>query len=217
MNTEMLIKQSLPTLLSGLKVTIEIAVIALIIAMIIGLFIGLMNISHNKILKMIARIYIDIIRGTPLIVQAFYIYFALPAVLNFKIDPLVAGIIAISLNAGAYIAEIFRGGIMSIDNGQTEAARSLGLSYAQTMRKVILPQAVRRMIPALINQFIISLKDTSILSVIGLQELTQSGEIIIASTYRSFQIWTIVGLMYLILIMIISNLSRVLEKRLKVC
>ncbi|AGK98998.1 amino acid ABC transporter permease [Clostridium pasteurianum] len=214
---EILIKQSLPTLLSGLKVTLEIAVVALIIATVIGLFIGLMNISHNKILKIIAAIYIDIIRGTPLIVQAFFIYFALPGALNFKIDPLTAGIVAISLNAGAYIAEIFRGGIMSIDKGQTEAARSLGLSYAQTMRKVILPQAIRRMIPALINQFIISLKDTSILSVIGLQELTQSGEIIIASTYRAFAIWTMVGLMYFIIITIISNLSRKLERRLKVC
>lgn len=212
-----LIKQSLPTLLSGLKVTLEIAVAALIIATIIGLIVGLVNISNNKILKVIATIYIDIIRGTPLIVQAFFIYFALPSVLNFKINPLPAGIIAISLNAGAYMAEIFRGGIMSIDKGQTEAARSLGLSYAQAMRKVILPQAVRRMIPALINQFIISLKDTSILSVIGLQELTQSGEIIIASTFRSFQIWTIVGLMYLVIVMIISNLSRRLERRLKVC
>ena len=212
----MLIKQSLPMLLTGLKMTLEITVVALIIATIIGLFIGLMNISKKKVLKIIATIYIDIIRGTPLIVQAFFIYFGLPAVLNFKINALVAGIIAISFNAGAYMAEIFRAGITSIDRGQMEAARSLGLPYSKAMVKVILPQAIIRMIPAIINQFIISLKDTSILSVIGIQELTQSGEIIIASSYRAFEIWSVVGIMYLILIMILSTLSRRLEAKLKI-
>lgn len=216
MNTELLIKQSMPALLSGLKVTIEITIIALIIATIIGLIVGLMNISSNKILKVIATIYIDIVRGTPLIVQAFFIYFGLPAALDFKINALAAGIIAISFNAGAYIAEIFRAGILSIDNGQMEAARSLGLPYSTAMRKIILPQAIRRMIPALINQFIISLKDTSILSVIGIQELTQSGEIVIASTFRSFQIWSVVGIMYFIIIMILSVFSRRLERRLSI-
>lgn len=216
MNTELLIKQSLPTLFDGLRVTIEITVISLIIAIIIGLIIGLMNISRNKVLKIIAIIYIDIVRGTPLIVQAFFIYFGLPAVLDFKINALTAGIIAISFNAGAYMAEIFRAGILSIDKGQMEAARSLGLPYGKSMTKIILPQAVRRMVPALINQFIISLKDTSILSVIGIQELTQSGEIIIASTFKSFQIWSVVGVMYFILIMILTVLSRNIERRLKV-
>lgn len=216
MNTELLIKQSLPTLFDGLRVTIEITVISLIIAIIIGLIIGLMNISRNKALKIIAIIYIDIVRGTPLIVQAFFIYFGLPAVLDFKINALTAGIIAISFNAGAYMAEIFRAGILSIDKGQMEAARSLGLPYGKSMTKIILPQAVRRMVPALINQFIISLKDTSILSVIGIQELTQSGEIIIASTFKSFQIWSVVGIMYFILIMILTVLSRNIERRLKV-
>lgn len=216
MNTELLIKQSLPTLFDGLRVTLEITVISLIIAIIIGLIIGLMNISRNKALKIIAIIYIDIVRGTPLIVQAFFIYFGLPAVLDFKINALTAGIIAISFNAGAYMAEIFRAGILSIDKGQMEAARSLGLPYGKSMTKIILPQAVRRMVPALINQFIISLKDTSILSVIGIQELTQSGEIIIASTFKSFQIWSVVGIMYFILIMILTVLSRNIERRLKV-
>ncbi|UZW14911.1 amino acid ABC transporter permease [Clostridium pasteurianum] len=216
MNTELLIKQSLPTLFDGLRVTLEITVISLIIAIIIGLIIGLMNISSNKALKIIAIIYIDIVRGTPLIVQAFFIYFGLPAVLDFKINALTAGIIAISFNAGAYMAEIFRAGILSIDKGQMEAARSLGLPYGKSMTKIILPQAVRRMVPALINQFIISLKDTSILSVIGIQELTQSGEIIIASTFKSFQIWSVVGVMYFILIMILTVLSRNIERRLKV-
>lgn len=215
MDSSLIIK-SLPALLDGLRMTMQITVIALIIATIIGLVVGLINISHIKSLRAIATIYIDIIRGTPLIVQAFFIYFGLPSVLDIKIDAVTAGIIAISLNAGAYMAEIFRAGIISIDKGQMEAARSLGLPYSKAMTKVILPQAIRRMIPAIINQFIISLKDTSILSVIGIKELTQSGEIIIASTYKAFTIWGVVGVMYIIVIMILSVISRMLERKLKI-
>lgn len=211
-----LINKSLPILLDGLKMTLLITVVALVIATIIGMVVGLINISHNKILRGIATVYIDIIRGTPLIVQAFFIYFGLPSALDFKIGAVTAGIIAISLNAGAYMAEIFRAGIISIDKGQMEAARSLGLPYSKAMIKVVLPQAIRRMIPAIINQFIISLKDTSILSVIGIQELTQSGEIIIASTYKAFPIWTMVAIAYIIVIMTLSTLSRMLERKLKI-
>lgn len=211
-----LISKSLPVLLDGLKMTMQITIVALIIATIIGLVVGLMSISHSKIFKGIATIYIDIIRGTPLIVQAFFIYFGIPAALDIKIAATTAGIIAISFNAGAYMAEIFRAGIISIDKGQMEAARSLGLPYSKAMIKVVLPQAVRRMIPAIINQFIISLKDTSILSVIGIQELTQSGEIIIASTFKSFQIWGMVAVVYIIVITTLSTLSRVLERKLKI-
>jgi glutamine transport system permease protein len=211
-----LLQQSFPSLLSGLETTLIITVIALLIATVIGLFVGLINISPNKILKLIATIYIDIIRGTPLIVQAFFIYFGLPAAFHFKIAAMAAGIIAISLNAGAYMAEIFRAGIISIDPGQMEAARSLGLPYSKAMLKIVLPQAIRRMIPAILNQFIISLKDTSILSVIGITELVQSGEIIIASTFRAFDIWLIIGIMYLIIITLLSTLSRKLERTLKI-
>lgn len=211
-----LIKDSIPTLLTGFGMTLEITVISLIIATIVGLVTGLINISSNKMLRAIAIIYIDIIRGTPLIVQAFFIYFGLPAALDIKISATTAGITAISLNAGAYLAEIFRAGILSIDHGQTEAGRCLGLSQWKTMRKIILPQAIKRMIPAIINQYIISIKDTSILSVIGIQELTQSGQIIIASTFRAFDIWIAVGLMYFVLITTLSYTSRGIERRLKV-
>jgi polar amino acid transport system permease protein/polar amino acid transport system substrate-binding protein len=207
-----LFKESFPSLLEGLAMTIKITVIALIIAIIIGLVVGLVNVSKNKGLKAIARIYIDIVRGTPLIVQAFFIYFGLPSVLNFKINAVIAGIIAISINAGAYMSEIFRAGILAVDNGQMEAARSLGLSHGTAMRKVVLPQAFRNMIPALVNQFIISLKDTSILSVIGITELTQSGEIIIASNYKAFQIWIMVAIFYLIIIEILSIVSKRVER-----
>ncbi len=208
--------KSLPSFGMGVLITLQITIVALIIATIIGLVVGLINIGKNKILKFIAKFYIDLIRGTPLIVQAFFLYFGMTGALNFRILPETAGIIVISLNAGAYMSEIFRGGIQSIDIGQMEAARSLGLSYAKAMIKVILPQAFKNMIPSILNQFIISLKDTSILTVIGVRELTQSGQIIIASTYRSFEIWTMIGVLYFILIFTLSTIFRKIEVKLSV-
>lgn len=216
MDLILLLKDSLPSLFSGLAVTLKITAISICLATTLGLLFGLMSISTSKILRLIATVYIDIIRGTPLIVQAFFIYFGLPSVFAFKMAAITAGIITIGANAGAYMSEIFRGGILAVDKGQFEASRSLGLSYRQAMQKVILPQAVRNMIPAIINQFIISLKDTSLLTVIGIRELTQSGEIIVASTYKAFQIWTIVGAFYLIIITIISYTSRYIERKLRI-
>lgn len=203
---------SFPSLWSGLLMTLKMTVVALAAASVIGLIAGLMNISKFKSLKVLAIIYIDLIRGTPLIVQAFFIYFGLPSVLDLRITAITAGLIALSLNAGAYMAEIFRAGIISVDKGQMEAARSLGLPYHKAMIKVILPQAIQRMIPAILNQFIISLKDTSILSAIGIRELTQSGEIVIATNYKAFEIWGIVGLMYLVVITLLSYTSRRIER-----
>jgi polar amino acid transport system permease protein/polar amino acid transport system substrate-binding protein len=203
---------SFPSLWSGTLMTLKITAVALVAASVIGLIVGLMNISQIKTLKVLAIIYIDLIRGTPLIVQAFFIYFGLPSVLDIRITALAAGLIALSLNAGAYMAEIFRAGIISVDKGQMEAARSLGLPYGKTMIKVILPQAIQRMIPAILNQVVISLKDTSILSAIGIRELTQSGEIIIASNYKAFEIWGMVGMMYLIIITLLSYASRRIER-----
>lgn len=211
-----LFMKSLPAFAKGIFVTLQITSVALILATAIGLFIGLINIGNNKVLKSFAKVYIDLVRGTPLIVQAFFLYFGMTGALNFKISAETAGIIVISLNAGAYMAEIFRGGIQSIDPGQMEAARSLGLPYATAMRKVVLPQAFKNMIPSILNQFIISLKDTSILTVIGVRELTQSGQIIIASTYRSFEIWTMVGVMYFLLIFTLSTIFRKIEVKLHV-
>ena len=211
-----LFKQSVPALLSGLSVTLEVTAIALVLATILGLAFGMLSISTNKVLKLVATIYVDIIRGTPLIVQAFFIYFGLPAALNIKIPAFTAGVICISLNAGAYLVEIFRAGIMAVDKGQMEAARSLGLPYGKTMKLVILPQAIRKMVPAFINQFIISLKDTSLLSVIGIRELTQSGEIIIASNYRSFETWSFVAIFYFIIIMALTYAAKAMERRLQI-
>lgn len=200
-------------LLKGVLITFKIIIISLPIAFLIGLITGLMNVSSSKILRIIATFYVDIIRGTPLLVQVFFIYFGLPAFLDIRIPAEVAGIIAISLNAGAYISEVFRAGINSINKGQIEASRSLGLSKWLTMRLIILPQAIRRMVPTYVNQFVISIKDTSLLSVIGINELTQSGEIIISANYRAFEIWGVVGIFYFIIIYALSQLSRVLERR----
>ncbi|WP_031264059.1 amino acid ABC transporter permease [Sporolactobacillus laevolacticus] len=207
-----LFEASLPALLAGLVLTLKIISVGIIVAVIIGLVLGIINVGHNKILKLIAKLYIDLVRGTPLLVQVFFIYFGLPSVLNFKLDAMLAGIIAIGINASAYISEIIRAGIKSIDSGQMEAARSLGLPYGVSMRKVILPQAFKRMIPPLVNQFIISLKDTSILSSIGVIELTSSGQIIIASSFKAFQVWIMVGILYFMVIEILTLLSSRLER-----
>ncbi|ATF16350.1 amino acid ABC transporter permease [Brevibacillus sp. HB1.2] len=207
------IVDALPVLAQGSVVTLKITVISLFFALLIGLLFGLMSTSRSKVLRGIATAYVDFLRGTPLLVQIFFIYFGLPPVLDIKIPETTAGILALSLNAGAYLAEIFRGGILSIDKGQMEAARSLGLTHGKAMRLVILPQAVRRMIPAFVNQFIVTLKDTSLLTVIGIRELMNSGEIIISGNFRSFEIWAVVAVFYFLMIYILSLLSRSLERR----
>ena len=173
-----------------------------------------MRTSQNTLLVILAKIYVDIMRGLPLIVLAFFIYFGIPQLTGLKFSASVAGILTLSLNATAYVAEIIRGGIQAVDVGQVEAGRSLGLTNGVTMRKIVLPQAAKISLPSLINQFVITLKDTSILSVIGLVELTQTGKIIIARTYQSGNMWVIVGLMYIILIKVLTILSDRIEEEL---
>jgi polar amino acid transport system permease protein/polar amino acid transport system substrate-binding protein len=208
-----LIVQYWPRLIAGLGLTVQITIISLILAGILGMVFGLLSVSKRKSLRAIALVYVDIVRGTPLLVQAFFIYFGIPAALGIQSDPVVSGVITLSLNAGGYLAEIVRGGIESISRGQMEAARSLGLPYGMAMRSVILPQAIRTMTPALINQCIITLKDTSLLSVIGVTELTQTGRLIIANNYQSFEVWAIVAMMYFIIIMILSKISKRIERK----
>jgi glutamine transport system permease protein len=210
-----LLAQTFPRLLQGLAVTLESTLLSLVLAAVVGLLFGLLSVSRSKVSRAIARVYVDIIRGTPIIVQAFFIYFGVTSALNMRMEPMTAGVITLTLNAGAYLAEIFRGGIQSVDKGQMEAARSLGLPHGMAMRKVILPQAIRTMIPAIVNQCIITLKDSSILSVIGMAELTQVGKLIIANNLESFRMWLIVGIMYFIIIMILSWVSKHIEKRLQ--
>lgn len=212
MNFE-LIEHALPMLLVGAGVTIEITAVSVAIGFLIGLFVGIARICQVKILRIIATIYADCIRGTPLLVQIFLIYFALPIVTGQRVEPFVAAVAACGINSGAYVSEIFRAGIQAIDVGQMEAGRSLGLSWWQTMYYVILPQAVRNILPPLGNEFIVMLKDSSLVSVIGFEELTRRGQLIIAQTYGSFEIWTTVAILYLIMTLAISRVVAWLEKK----
>ncbi|MGN0732403.1 MAG: amino acid ABC transporter permease [Treponema sp.] len=208
-------------LLKSLGYTMLLTLLALFFAMIIGLIFALFNVSHNKILNVVGTIYIDAIRGVPLIVLAYFIYFGVPQAIKmmgaagFKLPALQAGTIALSMNCGAYMAEIFRAGIQSIDKGQMEAARSLGLTYGMSMRSVVLPQAFKVMIPSIINQFIITLKDTSILAVIGYPELTNMGKTISGNTFKSLETWAIVGVMYMIVIITLSKAAKAIERKMK--
>ncbi|WP_028393869.1 amino acid ABC transporter permease [Bacillus cihuensis] len=207
------IRNALPYLMDGLVVTLYIFVIALILGFIIGLIVALLRLAPIKPLNWIAKTYINAIRGTPFIVQLFFIYFGLNTIPWISMDKTTAGIVTVAINAGAYFAEIIRAGIQSIDSGQTEAARSLGLTGSQTMRYVVLPQAFRRMLPTFTNQSIISLKDTSLLSIIGIADLTQRGQIQQAATYESFKIWLTVGIIYFIIIYALTLLANFLERR----
>ena len=208
--------ESVPVLLQGVKLTIWITIFGLIIGFILGAIAGLAKTSRRKLPQRIAGMYIESIRGTPLMVQVMFLYFGLPLMMGMRVPPLAAGIVAIGLNSGAYIAEIVRGAIQSIDKGQTEAGRSIGLTRFQSMLFVIWPQAFKRMIPPLGNQFIISLKDTSLLVVIGVGELTRQGQEIIAYNFRAFEVWLTVAIMYLILTMTIAKLLNYFEKRMRI-
>jgi glutamine transport system permease protein len=202
---------SFPILLTGVKLTILITIIGLFFGFILGATAGLLKLSRNVFLRKLASGYVESIRGTPLMVQVMFLYFGLPMAIGMRIAPLTAGIITIALNSGAYIAEIVRGAVQSINPGQMEAARSIGLTRFQAMRYVVWPQALKRMIPPLGNQFIISLKDTSLLVVIGVGELTRTGQEIISVNFRAFEVWLTVAIMYLVLTMTISKILNVVE------
>ena len=208
-----LLKESLPLLGQGLVLTLQLSALSLAIAMVLGIGASLLGMSRHAPLRAINAVYVSIIRGTPLLVQGFFIYFGLTGVLGVRISAFAAGTIALSLNAGGYLSEIFRGGIQAVDPGQREAARSLGLSARQTTWRIIIPQAIRICIPSVVNQWCITIKDTSIISVIGLAELTKMGQQIIARTYQSFQVWIIVGVMYFAVIWLLTLAARYVERK----
>ena len=211
-----LIVNSFPLLLIGAGVTIQITVLSTAIGFVIGLIVGVARISNLRVLRMLAEVYVEFFRGTPLLVQIFLFYFALPVITGQRIDPFIAAISACGINSGAYVAEIFRAGIQSIDEGQMEAGRSLGMTWLQTMRYIIVPQAFKRVIPPLGNEFIAMLKDSSLVSVIGFEELTRRGQLIIAKTYGSFEIWMSVAVIYLVMTLTISRFVAYLERRYRV-
>jgi glutamine transport system permease protein len=211
-----LVVNALPLLLEGAFVTLKITALSVMFGIIIGLFAGIARISSFWPVRALAAVYVDFIRGTPLLVQIYLMYFALPVVTGMRIDPFFAAITACSVNSGAYVAEIFRAGIQAVDEGQMEAGRSLGMTWTQTMRYIIIPQAFKQVIPPLGNEFIALLKDSSLVSVIGFEELTRRGQLVIARTYGSLEIWVSVAILYLIMTLTISRFVAYLERRFKI-
>ncbi|TFB70078.1 transporter substrate-binding domain-containing protein [Cryobacterium sp. Hz9] len=208
-----LLSDSLPALMKGLGLTLLATGLSILVALVLGVLFGFFKVSESRVLRGLASIYVSIFRGTPLLVQAFFFYFGLPQLTGQPIDVLTAGVLTLSLNAGAYMTEIVRGGIQSVDPGQTEAGRSLGLGYVTTMRRVVLPQAVKIMTPSFINQFVMTLKDTSLLAVIGFAELTYQGQQIYAANFRTGETLLIVAALYFIVINLLTMLSNKLDKR----
>lgn len=213
-----LLKNNYGQLLSGLGITIGLALLSFAIAIVIGIIFGMFAVSPVKALRITSSVFVDVVRGIPLMIVAAFIFWGIPNLIESitgqqsPINDFVAGTIALSLNSGAYIAEIVRGGIQAVPAGQMEASRSLGISYGTTMRKIILPQAGKIMLPNFINQFVITLKDTTIISAIGLVELFQAGKIIIARNYQSFRMYAILAIIYLVVITLLTRLARKLEK-----
>lgn len=207
-----------PSLLKGLGVTIQVTVLSLLIAFVIGMISCMMGISSFRPVTWISKFYVWVVRGTPFIVQLFIIYFGIPQLIQsmgveFRLTSFQAAVITLSINAGAYMSEIFRGGIQAVPKGQMEAARSLGLSKGRAMIKVILPQALRICIPSLGNQFIITLKDTSLAATIALAEIVYMGKLYVGRTMQSFATYMIIGVMYLIIITILTQILSLIERR----
>ncbi|MBE7039887.1 MAG: amino acid ABC transporter permease [Ruminococcaceae bacterium] len=210
-----------PLLLAAMGQTLLLALCGLFFGCILGIIFGLASVVDNKFSNIISKIYVNLIRGVPMIVLAFFVFYGIPYGVKsifggkFILTSLQAGTICLALNCGAYMSEIIRAGIQSIDPGQMEAARSLGLSYWRSMFRVVLPQAIKNMIPSIVNQFIITLKDTSILSVIGFPELVNKAQNVIAITFKSFEMWAIVAVMYLVVILALQQVANALERRLR--
>lgn len=207
--------ETLPMLMRGVKFTILITLGGLSLGFFLGALVGLMKLAKHAFPRTMAIIYIEAIRGTPMLVQAMFLYYGVPMALGVRIPPLTAGVIIIAFNSGAYIAEIVRGSVQSIDPGQTEAGRSIGLTRSQTMLYIIWPQAFKRMIPPLGNQFIISLKDTSLLMVIGVGELLRTGQEIVAVNFRAFEVYLAVAVVYLAMTLSIAKGLRMVENHLE--
>jgi polar amino acid transport system permease protein len=209
-------------ILEGLKLTIEFSIVTIILEVIFGLIFALMRLSKLSVLRGISTVYVEIFRSTPLLVQLFFIVLGLPAVLPVNdwfgqtTYPLVAAAVTIGLNEGAYVTEIIRAGILGVDRGQKEAAQSIGMTGFQTMRYIILPQAFKRMIPPLVNQAAQTIKDTSLLAPVGVIEMVYMAQTVISATYKAFQIWTVVAILYFIIIFTVSKVAAYLERRFQV-
>jgi polar amino acid transport system permease protein len=205
----------LPDLLRAAVVSVELTICVMIVGLIAGLIIALMRISHLRALRFISTVYVEVVRGTPCLLQLFYIYFVLPA-FGIRIEPFAAGVIGLSVNYSAYLSEVYRAGILAVPRGQLEASQALGMSRRKMMRLIILPQAIRVIVPPLGNYFISLFKDTSLVSIITIKELMFTGQIIAATNFQYFTIFTIIGIIYLALSYPGSLFVTYLERRMKV-
>lgn len=204
-----------PLLMKGVLTTVQLTVLGILFGTVLGLIIAFMRLSNNFIIRWPATIYLNLFRGTPLFVQILIVHFALiPAIFGTSQGPFFSGAVALSLNSAAYVSEIFRAGIKSIDRGQMEAARSLGMSHWMAMREIILPQAVKRMIPPFGNEFIVLLKDSSLVAVIAVQDLTQVGRMIMAAKLAPWEAYLPVAVLYLMLTLPLTYLVDYMERRL---
>jgi len=206
---------NLKFLLSGLTTTIFISLISIVISMILGMLVALPSLSKNKFLSYFNIAYVEIVRAVPLLVLILWVYYGLPIMTGISFSPFVSGIIALSISESAFQAEIFRAGINSIRKAQWEAGSSLGLSFLNKLRFVIMPQAIKNILPAIGNQFVYVLKMSSLVSIIGIGDLTRKANELVVSTYRPLEIYTFLIFEYLILILIVSYFVRKLEKKLK--
>ncbi|KGG80695.1 arginine ABC transporter permease [Caloranaerobacter azorensis H53214] len=199
----------------GLKNTILLAIFSVCLGVILGIFLALMKISKNRILNIISTTYIEFIRGTPLLVQLYIIYYGLPNI-GIDLPDFLAGIIALSINSAAYVAEIIRAGIQAVDKGQMEAARSLGMTHNMTMKYIIIPQAFKNILPALGNEFIVVIKESSIVSIIGIHELMYNADTVRGNTFQPFEPLIVVALIYFIITFTLSKLLGLAERRMRV-
>jgi len=210
-----IVQTAIPLLARGTLVTLQISLIAGVLACIIGFALGLASLSNLRPVRWVISAYVDFVRGTPLLIQVFLVFFALP-VIGIRFDEIWAGIIALAFNTSAYIAETVRGGVGSVERGQTEAAKSIGMFRWQILGYILLPQALRPMLPPLTNELISMTKNTSLLSVISVYELTRAGQAIISTHFVPFEIYFMIALYYYVVVSAVAYLSRVLEKRLPV-
>ncbi|USK32468.1 amino acid ABC transporter permease [Bacillus sp. F19] len=207
------IAPSIPFILQGIPVTLKIVSLSALIGFILAVILAFMKISRIKPLMWIADAYTSVFRGTPLILQLLIIYYGAPQILGFEIDPYPAAVATFALNSGAYISEVIRAGIMAIDKGQREAAMALGVPYSKMMKDIIFPQAIKNILPALMNEFITLTKESAIVTIIGVQDIMRSSYIVGGQTYRYFEPILIAGLIYYVMVIILTLLGKLVERR----
>ena len=203
-------------LVAGVGITMLVTLASLSVGMLIGLVVGIMRLSRFKLLSRIAWLYIETLRNTPVLVQLIWVYYCLPIVTGIDLDTITSCVIALSMQGGAYLGEVIRGGIQSVDRGQVEAGRTIGLSRFQVMRKIVLPQALRRMIPPLVNESVTLLKYSSLVSILGVADLTYNAQVLATTTFRPLEIFTFLAVEYLVLCSLLSFAASRVERRLAV-